>query len=514
MNKIFKNSVFSIIRVVVVTPIFFIIVPYTISKIGTEGYGIWALVGVINIYQPFIGFGLGTSLIRFVAKAKASKDYNAISEYLATSFVIYLFLSSIIVLLIILFSDFIAIKVLGIKENIDTVVFLIIVTGCSSIINSVCSLFQSIIDGIQRMDISNSILTIRGIITAIGTFFFLESGYGLKGLGVNLLIVSFLSLVATIYFSKLILQYKINPLLFKISRFKEMFSYSINLQIADLIRKMIEPLNKILISHLFSLSYVGYYEIALKFNTRITNLFRTALTPIFPAASELYQNYGVEKIESLRKKSSKYLFISATIIFVLIIIIIPDFIKLWLGPELQIIAPVIIILMVGLYISLLATPAYIILNGSGYSRDTLVEQIQSVIVNIIGIFIFYKLLGFYGFCAAFSLSMLYGYYITHYYYKKRFGKELKLYKVFVDKKVIISNIIFFAIGIAFINTFNLNNYFKIAIFGLVFFIFNLLVIWKLRIIIGEDIKLLLGNNLYNKIVVKLQGLSFNNNKNK
>ena len=106
MNKIFKNSVFNIIRVVVVTPIFFILVPYTISKIGTEGYGIWALVGIIGSYQSFVNFGLTTSLIRYVSKAEVVKDYDAISEYLATSTMIYLFLSSIIILLIIAFKNF------------------------------------------------------------------------------------------------------------------------------------------------------------------------------------------------------------------------------------------------------------------------------------------------------------------------------------------------------------------------------------------------------------------------
>jgi len=507
VNKIFKNSVFNIIQVVVVTPIFFILVPYTISKIGTEGYGIWALVGIISSYQSFVNFGLTTALIRFVAKAEAVKDYDAISEYLATSMIIYLALSSIIVLLIIIFRKFVVVNILNIKVNIGVASFLVIFSGMSSVINMISGLFKSIIDGVQRMDISNGILTVQVILSAIGTFFFLESGFGLKGLAINLLIFSFLSLIANVYFSKLILPYKINPLLFKVSRFKEMFSYSIHLQVAGLIRMWIEPLNKILISHLFSLSYVGYYEIALRFNNRITDLIRSALSPIFPASAEIYQKQGVEKIEKLRIKSSKYLFTFLTSIYVVIIILIPNFVKLWLGPDLQIVAPLIVIFMVGLYISLLATPAYAILNGTGYSKETLSVQIQSVAVNILGILVFWKLFGFYGFCAAFSVSMIYSFWASQYYYKKRFGKELKVFKVFGNKKVIINSLIFLAIGIIFINIISLNNYFKIAIFGFVFFICNLFVIWKFKIITGEDIEILIGNKSYNRILAKIKGLS-------
>lgn len=507
MNKIFKNSIFNIIRVVVVTPIFFILVPYTISKIGTEGYGIWALIGVVGSYQSFVDFGLTTSLIRFVAKAEVFKDYDAISEYIATSAIIYLFLSSIVILLIITFKNFIVIDILGIKANLDIAYFLVIFTALSSMINMISGLFRSIIDGVQRMDISNGILTFQVILSAIGTFFFLESGYGLKGLATNLLICSFLSLLLNAYFSKLIVPYKINPLLFKISRFKEMFSYSVNLQLASLVRMWVEPLNKILISHFFSLSHVGYYEVALRFNNHAASLIRSALSPIFPAAAEIYQKQGIEKIEKLRIKSSKYLFTFLTAIYVVIIILIPDFVKLWLGPDLQIVAPLIIIFMVGLYISLLATPAYSILNGTGYSKETLFVQIQSVVVNIVGILVFWKLFGFYGFCAAFSVSMIYSFGASQYYYQRRFGNELKVFKVLGDKKVIISNLINLGIGVAFVNTFNLNNYFKIIVFGLVFFICNILVIWKLRIITGADIEILLGSKGYNRIVAKIKGLS-------
>ena len=514
MNKIFKNSIFNIIQVVIVIPIFFILVPYTISKIGTEGYGIWALVGIIGSYQSFVDFGLTTGLIRFVAKAEAVKDYDGISEYLSTSAMIYLFFSLIIILIVILSKKIIVVNILGINNNLETAYFLVVFVALSSMVNMISGLFKSIIDGVQRMDISNGILTVQVLLSAIGTFYFLESGYDLKGLAINLLLCSSVSLIANVYFSKLILPYKIHPLLFKVSRFKEMFSYSINLQLSGLIRIWIEPLNKILISHFFSLSYVGYYEIALRFNKRITSLIRAALSPIFPAAAEIYQKHGFDKIEKLRIKSSKYLFTFLTPLYVLIIILIPDFVKLWLEPDMQIVSPLIVIFMVGLYVSLLATPAYTILKGLGYSRDTLFVGIQSVIVNIIGIFIFYKLMGFYGFCLGFSLSMAYSFFASQYYYKKRFGMELKVFKVFGDKKVIISSLIFLAIGIAFINIFSLNNYFKIAIFGLVFFIFNLIIIWKLRIITGADIELLIGNNLYNKILIKLQKLTVNINKNK
>lgn len=502
MNKIFKNSLFNVLRVVLLTPIAFILPPYTISKIGVSGYGLFALISVVNQYTNFINLGLSTSLVRFIAKAEVKKDYTAISEYLATSLVIYLLLSIAFGVIIFLFRYFIVIKILNINENIEVAVFLISVAVVTIVINMISGLFNSIMVGLQRIDITNIIIFFNSIFSAILVFIVLESGYGIKGLAIRTLILSFISLIVNIIIIKYLIPIKINPFLFRKARFQEMFSYSINLQLSTLIYGWIEPVSKILISNLFSVSYVAYYEIAIKFIKRITILIRQSIDPIFPAASELYEKYGLDKIEKLRKFTSKYLFIIITTLFVVLVITIPDFIHLWLGAEMQIVSPTILILLVGISMSLLATPSWALLNGTGHSRETLFVQIQTVIINVIGIIIFSKLFGFFGFCIGYSLSEIYGFFAIQYYYRKRFGQKLKMYEFFKNKKVILWNIIFFIFGFSFIKIFTINNFLFLGIFLLVFIILYLLVIWKTKMISRKDIKLLFGARTYNKVFVR------------
>jgi O-antigen/teichoic acid export membrane protein len=495
MNKIFKNSLFNIARVIIVTPVFFILVPYIISKIGTEGYGLWALTGVIGSYQAFVNFGLTESMVRFVARAEVQKEYGAIGEYVSTAMLLFLSLSVVIVTIIIVFKHFIVVSILGIKRSISIAEFLIVIAGISSIINLISGLFKSIIDGVQRMDISNIILTIQVILSAAGMFFVLEQGYGLTGMAYNLLIVSLISLGVNMVTSKIIVSYSMNPFIFKYSRLKEMFSYSINLQLASLIRTFIEPINKIIISRFFPLSYVGYYEIALKFCERITQLIRSSLAPLFPAATEIYEKYGIQKIESLRNKSSKYLLSFVTILYVIIILLIPDFIKLWLGPEMQIVSGVVIIFLIGSFFSLLATPVYIILLGTGHARDTLFIQIFTVLINIAGIILFSVIFGYYGFCAGFSLSMIIGFFITHYYYKVRFGSDiekLSVYKIFYNKKIILSGSLFLCSGLLVLKNLNLKSYFEVLIFCFITMILYILTVLKFKIFTIQDIELLFG----------------------
>ena len=152
--------------------------------------------------------------------------------------------------------------------------------------------------------------------------------------------------------------------------------------------------------------------------------------------------------------------------------------------------------------SLLATPSWALLNGTGHSRETLFVQIQTVIINVIGIIIFSKLFGFFGFCIGYSLSEIYGFFAIQYYYRKRFGQKLKMYEFFKNKKVILWNIIFFIFGFSFIKIFTINNFLFLGIFLLVFIILYLLVIWKTKMISIKFIKLLFGARTYNKVFVR------------
>lgn len=464
MNRIVKNSLFNVLRVVVLIPLFFVLIPYTISKIGLEGYGLWALTGTITSYEFFVDFGLTTALIRFVAREIARNDSRAISEYAATAIVVFFSVLTVMVACVVLLREFIVVHILGIHSGLDLAQFLVVVAAAASFINMMSGIFKSMIDGAQRMDVSNSILVFEVVLSACGTFFFLNGGFGLKGLGYNLLIVSIISLIANIGFSKKVLpHYVLNPLLFSKQRFKEMFSYSVNLQLTSLTRFWIEPLNKLLIARFLSLAYVGYYEIGSRFNTRISAMIHSSLTPIFPATAEIFETHGIEKVELLRVKSLKYIFGISTFLYGTVFIAAPGFVALWLGGDMKVVSRVIQILSVGSYVVSLNIPAYTILNGLGYAQDTLKIEVQRSIVHAISIVALVWVFGFFGFCAAFTVSIFYNYYITNHYYKKRVGHAIHLFEYLSNWKTDIAIASLLVIAYVFVHFFGLASYFGLSL---------------------------------------------------
>ena len=70
---VFKNSIFSVSSYFVQFIIVFVVTPYMLHKLGTTLFGIWALVSVVTSYTQLADFGIGRSIIKFVAEYDGKK---------------------------------------------------------------------------------------------------------------------------------------------------------------------------------------------------------------------------------------------------------------------------------------------------------------------------------------------------------------------------------------------------------------------------------------------------------
>src|SRR5688500_4055202 len=60
-----------------------VVTPVVLDAMGTEAYGIWAVIGAITIYLSVLDLGVGPSIVRFAAEARgrgAPEDTNALAS--------------------------------------------------------------------------------------------------------------------------------------------------------------------------------------------------------------------------------------------------------------------------------------------------------------------------------------------------------------------------------------------------------------------------------------------------
>jgi O-antigen/teichoic acid export membrane protein len=204
----------------------------------------------------------------------------------------------------------------------------------------------------------------------------------------------------------------------------------------------------------------------------------------------------------LRKKSLKYVFGISTFLYGTVFIAAPAFVALWLGGDMKIVARVIQILSVGSYVVSMNIPAYTILNGLGFAQDTLKAEVQRSIVHVVSIVLLVFAFGFYGFCAAFTLSIFYNYYITNHYYKKRVGEGVRLYEYLSNWKTDIAIALLLMIAYICVHFFGLASYFSLAVFFLGLAGCYGLLTWQLRFFTAEDLTEIVGPALIGRIRAK------------
>src|ERR1019366_1689670 len=109
-------------------------------------------------------------------------------------------------------------------------VFLFVLLACS--IQNISVMFLSIFKGIQRMDKYNAIEIKMSVVNVVGTVFFLESGFGMRGLAMNALICAVISTVLTWYTVRRYVPKVRLGWHFNSGLLREMFAYGAKMQVS------------------------------------------------------------------------------------------------------------------------------------------------------------------------------------------------------------------------------------------------------------------------------------------
>ncbi|TET78567.1 MAG: hypothetical protein E3J41_04305, partial [Candidatus Cloacimonadota bacterium] len=84
-RQVLINAITSVVSIFMVGVVFFILYRYLINTIGVEQLGIWSLVLATTSVTQIANFGLGTSVIKFVAKYVAREEDKRVSGIIQTA---------------------------------------------------------------------------------------------------------------------------------------------------------------------------------------------------------------------------------------------------------------------------------------------------------------------------------------------------------------------------------------------------------------------------------------------
>lgn len=383
-KKIGRNSIYNLIRRLVAFPTGLILPPVTIKYIGMEGYGIWVLVQTIITYTAVMDMGLSPAITKYTAEYEAREDHFKIVQIFNTLFVVYVFLCSILFVVVFLCRGLIIdffVKPINIPK--ETVSFVLITSALVFCCNMVFSAYSSFLNGLQRMDITNKVGSISSISNCILSVVFLCFGGGIKSLAVAGGITSIITSILYMRSCKKVAPYlTFNPVLFNLKTIKEIWGFSSYGALGNMLAIAQFQSDKLIISYFLGVKNLAMYDVAHRLIFFIWGMCGSIITPIMPAIAHTHAKYGVEGSKEAFQTIFKYTALIVCPLFLFVSIFADKLILVWLGTGYENAIPVLRILSVAFLISILSGPGASILTGMGFYKICFYGGVITAILTV------------------------------------------------------------------------------------------------------------------------------------
>ena len=169
MSQLKTGAVLNYTTIILTNIVGLLLTPFIIGKLGDSEFGLYTLIGALVGYISLLDFGLSNTVIRFVAKYRAEKNRVEEENFLATTMLIYLTISVIILIvgsifyfnLDNVFKDSLTFDQIGRAE----IMFVILIFNLAICLP--CGIFNGICIGYEQFVFPKSVNIVRYIVRSI-----------------------------------------------------------------------------------------------------------------------------------------------------------------------------------------------------------------------------------------------------------------------------------------------------------------------------------------------------------
>ena len=245
------------------------------------------------------------SYVRFIAEDKARNDFDGINRIVSTALCYNTAFGAFIVFSGMLGKPLIMRLFVRDASQAGMIDAIYLPALLLFSFNYVGNVFQSLLDGIQRMDVRNVAQITQKVIQVVLIVVFLEKGMGLAGLIMSGFIANGIFLVGSYALAKyLVPQFTLGFSLVDGHKFKSMFSYGLKSQVTNLCAWSNNNANKLILGASGMLTGVAYFDVAQKLETFVRTPPVSLFSSLIPAVSESHTLEDRSRLEALYRKAS------------------------------------------------------------------------------------------------------------------------------------------------------------------------------------------------------------------
>ena len=400
-----KNVLFSVVTFVVNVAVVVLGYKLVIYFHGLESVGLWSLLVAWASLARLGDVGMGGAVIRFVSSLDKTAAPVKVKQYLDTAFVMNLVAFSLLsaigywVLNLLLPSLVNDSAVLGAKS-------LLVIVFLSMFASSMASVVIASLQSVHLGYVGSYISMIGNVIQIVLVVLWVPK-LGVAGLGwAQFAQFAFMALVGWWLVSKNIGDRSCIPTGFSLAVLREMLSFSIKAQVANVLNGLFEPVSKILMGQFGDLKVQGAYELAYKVVSLTRNAVVTGLFASLPVLTNMLANSASEARAFYVSSQAK---VNKAMLFVLgfVVLVSPVVSWIWIGDINHQFMGFVLLVGAGYWVNTRGATAYNLGMATGRMRNNIFVSAVMIFVLLVTGFILSAWVGMFGpaFSVAISLSV-------------------------------------------------------------------------------------------------------------
>lgn len=406
-SRLIKNALWGSGSFIFITLISFLLLPYIVTKLSIEGYGIYILITSLVGFYGILDLGLGSALIKYVAELYEKSELERLNVYINSTVIFQGFIGVLASVVILFFSKNILNLLNVSKENIQESIYALNLCAIGFFFTFIGGAYRSVLQGLQLYKFTSLMDSFINLSLNIFVAIVLYMGYGLIGCIVINVLVAFMSFVGYyILVKKNIPTYAVN-LFINIKILKDIVKFSFYIFLSKISAIFSNYVVRFVISFLLGPAAVTYYTVPSKLIGALGGISSSGLSAIFPFSSQLSVENNSDEIKNLFLKSSRIFVATIFPVTIFVGLFSKQILTIWMGAEFaQQTWLVLSVISFTSFIGGLSAIPNLIILGQGNSKLIGVFSILTIILYIIFLPILTKLFAIIGSSFALLITTL------------------------------------------------------------------------------------------------------------
>jgi O-antigen/teichoic acid export membrane protein len=310
----------------------FVLTPFVIRKLGSEGYGIWTLLFSLISYYGLLDLGMRSSVVFYSAHYRARGQPDKINQVISSIGFFYSVMSLVIIAVSLIAARPFAQSLDVSPERRLELPVLLIVTSLSWLVSQ--PVFSATLEGFQRFDLSSRIYILTSAMRAVSSLVLLAMGFGLIALTLNYLAIQFTSTVAS-YFAvrRCFPELEVSRRYIQATMLKTMLRYGVHTFIAYIGMQFLSNGAGLIVGWMQSPVVAGYLNLPLRLLQQSSEIVARVGTVSSSKGTELSAHGKTESVLRLGILSNRYCCALYAPVAIFLIIYGTPLIRRWVSAE-------------------------------------------------------------------------------------------------------------------------------------------------------------------------------------